>query len=482
MDIVGKENVETTDYARVKYSTGSTMEEILMLRKSKTNEINDIVVHPKNKEDVSEIVKYCNEQKIPIFPYSAGSSVTLGMQPVKKGGISLVMGTHMNRFIKLNEKNQTVTVEPGLMGPAFEELLNNAPEKLSAERRYTCGHFPQSFEFSTVGGWILALGSGQQSSYYGDMSDIVISQEFVTPAGNFKTLDYPSTATGPKINDIMKGSEGAFGILVSLTVKVFRYMPKNRNKFSFIFPTWESAVNATREISQGEFGTPSVLRISDPEETDIALKLYGIEGTIFDKLIALKGFKSGKRCLCLGHTEGEKTFSRNVKKRIKKICKKHKAMYLTGYPVSQWQHGRFADPYMREDMQDYGIMIDTLESGVSWDNLHHVHESVRKYIKNRPDTVCMTHSSHFYPQGTNLYWIFFAKMNDINEFKTFQRGIIKEIQKAGGSLSHHHGVGKMIGPFMEKHLGKEQMDILRAIKKHIDPENIMNPGGTLGFD
>jgi len=304
----------------------------------------------------------------------------------------------------------------------------------------------------------------------------------VAPAGTFKTLAYPGTANGPKVNDIMKGSEGAFGVLVAVTMKLFRYRPQNRKRFAFIFPDWEAAVDASRKISQGEFGMPAVFRISDPEETDVALKLYGVEGTWIDKLISLRGFKPARRCLCIGQTEGQAGFSKNVKKCIKKICRHHGAMYISGYPVSRWEHSRFADPYMREDLNDFGITIETLETAVTWKNLHNVHRGVRAYIKNRPETVCMTHCSHFYPQGTNLYFIFIGRFKEIADFRQFHRGIIGQILEHGGSLSHHHGVGKMIGPWMERHLGTEQMEVLRALKKHFDPHNIMNPGGTLGLD
>ncbi len=478
--IVGEENVSTDDYSRVKYANGKTMEELLKLRNGIVGEVADLVIHPRGKEDVQKIVAYCNEQRIPIYVYGGGSSVNLGFK-CTKGGITLAMGTHMNRVLGLNEANQTITVEPGIMGSKYEELLNNAPERLNAGRRYTCGHFPQSFEYSTVGGWIVTLGSGQQSSYFGDIYHIVVSQEYVTPVGSFKTRDYPATATGPKVNDIMKGSEGAFGVLVSAELKIFRYMPKNVRRFAFIFPTWEATVDAAREISQGEFGMPSVFRISDPEETDIALKLYGIEGTVVDKAMALRGYKPMQRCLFLGQSEGERRFSKNVKRNVRKLCRKHGAMYLTGFPTKKWEHGRYTDPYMREDLNDYGIMIDTLESAVTWDNLHHLHRAVRRHIKSRPHTFCMVHASHFYPQGTNLYFIFIARMRNIDEYVEFQKSIIDKIETHGGSLSHHHGVGKMMGPWMERHLGKEQMDVLRALKKHFDPNHIMNPGGTLGL-
>lgn len=478
--IVGKTNVALDDYSRVKYAYGKTTEEMLELRQGIIREVADVVVHPRDKQDVKKIVEYCNQERIPVTVFSAGSSVNFGCRPAK-GGVSLVISTHMNKLLEINELNQTARVQPGMYGPAYEAALNKAPETFGSKLRYTCGHFPQSFEYSTVGGWIVTLGSGQASTYYGDAYDIVFSQEYVTPAGAFKTLDFPATATGPKINDIMKGSEGTFGILVEVTMKIFRYMPENRARFSFMYPTWEAAVNASREIMQSEFGKPAIYRISDPEETDRGLKLYGMPD-IADKFLAMRGFKPMQRCLCLGNVEGDRDYTRLVAGKIKAIARKHGAMSLGSYASRKWEHTRYTEPYMREDLEDYGILIDTLEAAVTWDNLHRLHEGVRAYIKSRPDTMCMTHASHFYPQGTNLYFIFIAKMNDPEEFRTFQRGIIDGIQKNGGSLSHHHGVGRMVGPWMEIHLGRQQMDVLRVLKKHFDPNGIMNPGGQLGLD
>jgi len=478
--IVGEDNVAMDDYSRVKYSHGKTAEEIMKLRREIVGDLADLVVHPRNKRDVLEIVSYCHAQKIPLYARGGGSSVTMGFK-CTRGGICLDLSRHMNKVLELNETNHTATVEPGILGPRYEHALNHAPAQMGAKRRYTCGHFPQSFEYSSVGGWIAALGSGQQSTYYGDMYDLVVSQEYVTPVGEIKTLDFPATATGPKVNDIMKGSEGTFGVLVSATLKIFRYMPENRQRFAFVFPDWQAAVDGAREVCQGEFGMPSVFRISDPEETEIALRLYGIDGTVIDKGIVLRGYKPGKRCILVGQAEGDLSYAKNVKSNIKKVCRAHKAMYISGYPMKNWEHGRYADPYMREDLDDYGVMVDTLESGVAWDNLHRLYEGVRGYIKSRERTVCMTHASHFYPQGTNLYFIFISRMDDIEEYQQFQSGIIEQIAAHGGSLSHHHGVGKMISPWMEKHLGDQQMNVLRAVKNHFDPHGIMNPGGTLGL-
>jgi alkyldihydroxyacetonephosphate synthase len=287
---------------------------------------------------------------------------------------------------------------------------------------------------------------------------------------------------GPDIDEVMMGAEGAFGVLTHVTLKFFRYMPENRGKFSFIFKNWESARAAAREIMQFEAGFPSVFRLSDPEETDVALKLYGIEGTVLESAMNALGYKKMQRCLFLGWTEGEKGFSRHLKRVVKKICRKHGGFYLTSYPTTRWEHGRFEDPYMREALQDYGIIIDTMECGVTWDMMGRVHEEVRKFTRSRPDTICMTHLSHAYPQGANLYFIFIGKFEDKEEYLEYQYGIFDNIQAAGASMSHHHGVGKMTAAWVEDSVGPEPMALFRSLKNHFDPENLMNPGGTLGLD
>ncbi|MBU1340944.1 MAG: FAD-binding oxidoreductase [Proteobacteria bacterium] len=475
-EIVGLDNLSFDTYSRLKYSTGRSMEDILNLRQQKIDNICDLVLHPRSKADIRKIVSLCHIKKIPLHVYGGGSSVTLGLA-CPKGGVTLVMGTHMNRLLHFNEINQTITVEAGMMGPVYEELLNHAPEKLNAEKRYTGGHFPQSFEYSSVGGWVVTLGSGQASSYFGDACDLVISQEYITPTGEFKTHAFPATATGPKLNDIMKGSEGCFGVLIAVTMKIFQYHPETSREFTFMFHDFETAITAARRISQAEFGMPSILRLSDPEETDIAMKMYGLEDSFLDRFMKFKGLKPGSRCLLMGQTDGKKSFSTHLFNQIKKLGKKSQGLYLTGYPMKKWRKGRFSDPYMRDALNDAGILIDTLEAAVTWDHLKELYTAVRGYIKQHPNTICMTHASHFYAQGTNLYFIFITKLCDVDEFRSFQRGIIEKIQENFGSLSHHHGVGKMMAPFMENHLGKTQMAVLRAIKNHFDPHHIMNPGG-----
>ncbi|HAK45105.1 MAG TPA: FAD-binding oxidoreductase [Spirochaeta sp.] len=479
--VFGEERISTKVYDRLSVAYGKTMYDLYRLRENIIENIPDLVVYPSDKEEIETIVPYCNEHQIPVYVYGGGSSVTRGVEAYK-GGISLDMRPHFNKVIEFNETDQTITVQAGMSGPRLEEVLNTAPELFAAKRAYTCGHFPQSFEYSSVGGWVVTRGAGQNSTYYGNIRDMVMGQEYVTPRGIISSYGLPAHAVGPEIDEIMMGSEGAFGVLTHVTLKVFRLTKENRKKFSFIFKNWEEARAAAREIMQYEAGKPSVFRLSDPEETDFMLKLYGVEGTVLGTAMNAMGYKSMERCLFLGWSEGERGFSKNLARRVKKICRKHGGFSLTGYVTSAWEHGRFTDPYLRESLQDYGIIIDTMECGVTWNNMGRVHEYVRRFTKSRPGTVCMTHISHAYPQGANLYFIFIGKFEDKKEYLDYQFGIFDNIQAAGASMSHHHGVGKMTALWVEDSIGKPQMELFRALKNYFDPKNIMNPGGTLGLD
>jgi alkyldihydroxyacetonephosphate synthase len=309
-----------------------------------------------------------------------------------------------------------------------------------------------------------------------------LGQDYATPAGIIHTDRYPRKATGPDLDQIMMGSEGTFGVLTHVTLKVFRHMPKTIKRFSYMFKDWETGQAAAREIMQSEAGNPSVFRLSDPEETGIMLHMYGVMDSPLRHLFSIKGFKAGEMCLFLGFTNGEKGFSKNCARNVARVAKRFGGIWLSGAVCRGWEHGRFSDPYLRDTLQDFSVVMDTMECSVNWSNMSQVHRDVRAHVKSRPNTICMTHMSHVYPQGANLYWIFITKMSDPEEFKKFHAGILDAIQKSGAAMSHHHGIGKMFGPWLEGSIGKNEYAVYRALKRHFDPDNIMNPGGTLGFD
>jgi alkyldihydroxyacetonephosphate synthase len=441
----------------------------------------EAVLRPGSREEIEAITAYCHREEIPLYVYGGGSSVTRGVEPCC-GGVTLDLRPRFNKVIAFSEADQTITVEAGMSGPDLEAAIKEAPERFGARRRYTCGHFPQSFEYSCVGGWVVTRGAGQNSTYYGTVRDLVMGQEYATPRGRVKSYGLPAHAVGPDIDEIMMGSEGAFGVLTHVTLKVFRRTERNRRRFGYVFPDWRRAREAAREIMQSEAGCPSVFRLSDPEETDVALKLYSVEGTPLDWVMKVLGYRRGERCLLLGWTEGERGYARNLRRVIGRIARRCGGLTLTGYPALRWEHGRFRDPYLREALQDFGIAIDTLECAVRWENMAEVHAGVRAFAKSRPGTICMTHLSHAYPQGANLYFIFIGKFADKEEYREFQYGMFDNIQHYGAGMSHHHGVGKVTARWVEDSIGTEQLELFRALKRHFDPKDVMNPGGTVALD
>lgn len=481
-ELLGKKNVKDDVFIRIKASYGKGMIDQLRLRKKIVENLPDLVLWPETAQEIQSIVCYCDEHCIPIYIFGGGSTVTRGMEAVK-GGVSLDLSQRFNKILDINEINQTVTVQAGISGPALEGALNNAKQNFGKKEDYTCGHFPQSFEFSSVGGWVVTRGAGQNSTYYGKIEDMVLAQEYITPRGIFKSSPQPRKATGSDLDQVMIGSEGSYGILTEVTLKIFRYRPKNRKYFSYMFRNWEDAMQACREVMQSEFGFPSVFRLSDAEETDVAMKLYGVEGTPADTLLQTLGYERNKKCLLLGTTDGNAAYTRLVNREIRKVCKKYKSFDLSLFNVAQrWEKDRFRDPYLREDLVDYGIVIDTLECAVTWEQMPKVHAYVRDFVKSHDQTICMTHLSHAYPQGGNLYFIFIKKMNKISQYLDLQYGILEHIQKSGAAISHHHGVGKQTSPWLAENIGQFRFDLIRHVKEYLDPNNILNPGGTLGLD
>ena len=476
--IVGPENVQVDDYARVKYSYGKLAEEMVSLKRGVLHEITNAAVHPRDKQDVEKIVRLCDERKIPIYVYGGGSSCNKGFLP-QKGGLTLVLNTHMNKVLEVNELNHTCRVQAGCMGPQLEDALNNAPEKFKTLHRFTNGHFPQSFELSSVGGWVLTLGSGQASTYYGEPYNLVLAMEMVTPAGIINTSDYTSTATGPRVLDMLKGSEGVFGVLVELTIKIFRYMPENRRHFGYMFRDWQSAVTAVSEVCQGQFGLPAVLRLSDAHETDHGFQMYPQPAPVEWGLGAL-GYKQGERCICLGTVEGERDFTKLVSRKIDRIARGHGALNISSKPAKDWETNRYTSFLIGEAISDFDITMGTIETPVRWDNIHHIHDAVYAFAKTVPGTSVISHASHFYPTGTNLYFIMSVR-GSVQDYMNFRTCMVDAMVQAGGSPSHHHGIGRLMHPWLEKFLGKQEMDVLRTLKRHFDPHGIMNPGDQLGL-
>ncbi|OQX96462.1 MAG: alkylglycerone-phosphate synthase [Bacteroidetes bacterium 4572_117] len=476
-EISGKENVCHTNDERANHAYGKSYPELLKLRLSKIENPPDLVIYPKSTDEVVEIVNICNTENIAIIPFGGGSSVTDALE-APKGGISLNLTRHMNKVLKVSEINSSVKVQAGMYGPDFEKYLN------TFSSGYTCGHFPQSFEFSTVGGWIAARGAGTFSTAYGKIEEMVLALKVVSPAGSIETKDYPADAEAWDLNHIFIGSEGVLGVIVEATLKIRKYQANNAAYAAFLFKDFESAVNSMRQTMQAGYGKPHLFRISDPEETDVAFKMKGFDGTFSDSFLKLKGYKPGKRTLMFVVIEGDKDYAKFIKNKIKKTAKKNSGFFIGGKPTKKWLEQRYSSAYARDPLMDLGIITDTLETTATWENLLPLWEEMRAYLKNRPLTTVMVHLSHVYENGANLYITFLSPMkrgDELDDYYQLHKGLVDTIVKNKGSLSHHHGIGRALSPWMKQQYNETELGLYQAIKNKLDPNGIMNPGNMLGL-
>ena len=430
----------------------------------------DAVVAPKDEKDCEKVLAFCQEEGIPVIPAGARSSVTRGVE-APTGGVCLDLTRHMNQILEVNPEDLSARVQPGIYGPAYEEELNSLG--------FTGGHFPQSFEFSTVGGWVATRGAGQQSTYYGKAEDLVLALRCATPQGLLATLPFPKAALGPDINQLLVGSEGSYGVLTEATMKIFPHYKKGQLPICFMFRTFEEGLSALREILQGGFGKPGVFRLSDPEETEVALELDGLSGGTLDKTLKRLGYKSQSRSLFIAATDGNPTTAAYTAARAHAVGLRHRGLPLGGLPLHAWKKRRYHDPYLRDDLMDMGVITDTLETAVTWSGMKDLWSRVRKVMKKRPRTVVMTHISHAYENGGNLYFIFLSPMKkgkEIEDYSRFHKEIVDAIVANGGSLSHHHGIGRLFAPWLPAHLGSLAHRTLDSVKKNLDPKGVMNPG------
>ena len=473
--ICGTDDVITDDFSRLKNSYGKFYSELLELRFGKGLKAADAVVFPQSENQILSILEFANNQKIAIVPFGAGSSVTRGTNTPGKC-LTVNLSKNLNNILNIDEVNMSVTAQAGILGPQLESFLN--------ERGFTCGHFPQSFEFSTLGGWVSARGAGQTSTGHGKIEQIMISAKLLTPTGAIITKDYPAVSMGPDLNQIICGSEGTLGIISEVTIKIRRHRPQHSKLLSFLFKDFESAVNAMREVMQGQAGFPHLFRISDGDETEVAFQMKKISGSYADKFLSFLGYKPKKRSLLYATIEGDPDFNKFLASKIKVACKKHGAFNLRSYATKKWLEQRYSSAYMRDPLMDKGIRLDTLETAVNWRNLNQCWTEVRKYVKSFPSAICLTHISHTYENGCNLYFVFgmpMAEHNEIDSFAEFHKGLIETIFSNGGSLSHHHGIGRMLAPFLEQAIGQTGFSALQALKTRLDPNSIMNPG-TLNLE
>jgi alkyldihydroxyacetonephosphate synthase len=456
------------------------------LRRGAVDAAPDAVVYPDDAESVARILRTAAELAVAVVPYGGGTSVVGGVEATvgaeQRGAIALDT-TRLDRLLDFDPVSRTATFQAGIDGPALEKALD--------ERGFTLGHFPQSFEHSTLGGWIAARSSGQQSDGYGSIDDLLVAVRLVTPEGEIRTSNLPRTATGPDVREIVLGSEGVLGVVVEATLRI-RPKPVVRDFRGVLFKRFEDGAAAVRDAAV-ERVPLTMMRLSDATETEVSTLLHRDPSTSFDpaSLFLATAERAGyaaERCVLLYGAEGvDRDAVRRSMTRARRIARAHGGLPLGSRPGRAWLQGRFRAPYLRDRLLDYGVGIDTFETAFTWRRLEAAHEAVLAGMRRAAEAhagagIAMSHVSHSYETGACLYFTLLYAVDferDVEQWLAIKRDITDTILESHGALSHHHGVGLDHAPWLAREKGDLALDALRALKRRLDPSGVMNPGKLL---
>ena len=479
---VGEAHVRDDRLARVSHAAGRGYHDLLQLRTGAPASAPDAVVYPGDAEQIAAVLRLCAEERVAVVPFGGGTSVVGGVEPWRGACESVVALdlARLDRLLAVDPVSLTATVQAGMTGPALEAALQ--------ERGLTLGHFPQSFEFSTVGGWVATRSAGQASTGYGRIDALVVALRVVTPSGEIATRALPASAAGPSLRELLVGSEGALGVITEVVLRV-RPRPAVRRYEAFSFPRFEAGTEAFRALVQGGVA-PDVARLSDPLETRVSLALSGGEDL---KTRALTGYLRarghGDGCLAIAGWEGASEQAvRGRRAATARVLRAHGAIGL-GTPVgSAWEKGRFHAPYLRDELLAHGVMVETLETATTWERLLELHSAVVGALdgalrERGTPPIVMGHVSHVYRAGASLYFTFVARQQAGEELAQWHAAKVAAsdaILAHGGTITHHHAVGRDHAPWLAGEVGELGIELLRAAKARLDPDGIMNPGKLLG--
>ena len=470
--------IKTDPETRVRHARGQSLPDWLAMRSGDFGLFPDAVAFPETSDEVAELLQLADQQNIDLIPYGGGTSVAGHINPqASERPVLTVSMARMNRLMDLDKESQIATFGAGTPGPLLEQLLR--------AEGYTLGHFPQSFELSTVGGWVASRSSGQQSLRYGRIEQMFAGGRVETLQGTLDIPTIPASSAGPDVREMVLGSEGRLGIITEVKVRVTPIAAKE-NFYVAFFPSWEAARTATRQIKQQGIAL-SMLRVSNAIETETQLALAGHPKQIalLEKVLSLRGIKEGKCMLTFG-TTGTKRQCKTALRETRAIIKSNKGLYTGTYLGNKWAEKRFSMPYLRESLWRLGYAVDTLETATTWDNvdnlLNKMEDSLRNGLAKHGKSVhVFTHLSHFYNQGCSIYTSYiFSNGDDADETLAYWRELkhntSEVIVNNGGTISHQHGVGKDHAPYLPVEKGELGMRAIGALVKEFDPQVRLNPG------
>jgi alkyldihydroxyacetonephosphate synthase len=439
------------------------------------------VAYPEDNSQITGLLHYASHAGAHVIPYGGGTSVVGHINPMPGDQPVLTIDlSRMNRLLRFDEKSLLATFGAGVCGPDLEAQAR--------ARGCTLGHFPQSFEYSTLGGWIATRSSGQQSLRYGRIEKLFAGGELVTPAGVLDLPPFPASAAGPDLRDLVLGSEGRLGIITSATVRLSR-LPEREEFHAVFFPDFKHGQIAVRQMLQAGLSL-AMLRLSTAMETTTTLALAGHEALIggLEKLLALRGLGTDKCMLIVGFSGSEAVLSA-VRREALDLAGKQGGVHVGRTFGSQWHKNRFHTPYLRNTLWTRGYAVDTLETAVDWTAvpvmLAAIESALRGALAGSGEMVhVFTHLSHLYPYGSSIYTTYLFRLAPdpqitLQRWHLLKRAASAAIVEHGGTISHQHGVGLDHRLYLPAEKGALGIRALRQAVQVFDPQGIMNPGKLL---
>jgi alkyldihydroxyacetonephosphate synthase len=469
---------------RLLHARGQSLPDWVALRSGQPGPCPDGVAYPESEEDVRRLLAWAAQVGACLIPYGGGTSVVGHINPLPgEQPVLTVDMSRMARLVSLERDSHLATFEAGVSGPELERQL--------AASGFTLGHFPQSFELSTLGGWIASRSSGQQSYHYGRIEDLFAGGRLETPAGPLDLPPLPASAAGPDLRHLALGSEGRLGII---TRAVVRIRPRSETEafYGVFFHTWEAGAAAVRAIAQAGVRV-SMLRLSNPQETETTLVLSGKDRLVdwANRGLNLLGYRATRALLILGVT-GSPAAAAFARRQAEAICREHGGL-LTGERIGHtWQKNRFLTPYLRNTLWERGAAVDTLETALPWERALPAAGQIQAAIQQAAarfdeKVLVFAHLSHVYRDGASIYVTFVFRRGPHPERLLRLWGAMKaaaslEILAHHGTISHQHGVGLDHAPYLSAEKGALGMAALRAALHSFDPGGLLNPGKLLPED
>jgi alkyldihydroxyacetonephosphate synthase len=487
--ILGAGGLRDDRLERVVHAAGKGYVDLVRMRAGTPAGAPDAVALPETHEQLRAVLELCVSRSLAVVPFGGGTSVVGGVEPAAgRHGAAIALDTRrMAQILELDRESRIVTVGAGMCGPELEREL--------AAEGLTLGHWPQSYEYVTLGGCAASRSAGQASSGYGNIAKMVLGLRMAAPAGDIALAPMPASAAGPGMRELIVGSEGTLGVIEEVSLRV-RRAPAQRRYEGVMFESFAAGAQALRAMAQ-EHAMPEVARLSDAAETRMSIALAdgsGVKGALGRAYLTARGrgdrSKTGQqteRCIAILGFEGSAKEVRSRRGLALGLARHNGGVALGGSPGRAWLAGRFQAPYLRDDLLSHGVMVETLETATRWSNVERLHDAVAGAIERAlaaegTPGIVMCHVSHLYETGASLYYTLIARQRtgrEIEQWRTVKRAASEAIVAHGGTITHHHAVGRDHAPWLRSEIGEQGVSALGALKAELDPTGIMNPGKLL---